>query len=127
MNDINEGGANFIEVLKAISPDELKRKQEAIAKIAPRLQYSVVPERIKEGDTWISPFKDAGDVVIEKILDRQTVHPIQGYPDDELLRQHEEQKKIMEFHEDYSALKGIIIIITIIVINNNINRYKCKK
>jgi hypothetical protein len=39
-------------------------------------------------------------------LDRQTVHPINGYPDAELLQQHEEQKKIMEFHEDYAALKG---------------------
>ena len=28
MNDINEGGANFIEVLKSISPDQLLKKQE---------------------------------------------------------------------------------------------------
>jgi len=30
MNDINEGGANFIEVLKSISPEELRKKQEVI-------------------------------------------------------------------------------------------------
>lgn len=42
MSDINDGKANFIELLNSISPQELLRKQKAIEKLAPTLQYSVV-------------------------------------------------------------------------------------
>ena len=41
---IQESGVNFLEVLRSIPPAELLRKQRAIARIAPRLQYSVVSE-----------------------------------------------------------------------------------
>lgn len=48
MKDINENNINFIDVLKAIPPDELKRKQRAIASIAPRLQFAVLPQRFAD-------------------------------------------------------------------------------
>ena len=83
--------------------------QLSIEKIAPTLQYSVIPKSIgnlDSGKIWKSPFKDAADVIIEKILDRQTVHPINGWSNEELLRQHHEQKEIMEYHEDFAALRG---------------------
>lgn len=39
---IQELGVNFLDVLKKISPEDLFRKQRAIALIASRLQYSNV-------------------------------------------------------------------------------------
>jgi hypothetical protein len=42
MTKINKEGINFLDILRAISPDELRKKQKAIAEIAPSLQYSVV-------------------------------------------------------------------------------------
>lgn len=39
---IVERGVNFLDVLQAIPPEELRRKQLAIERIAPCLQYGVV-------------------------------------------------------------------------------------
>lgn len=39
---IMEENANFLDILKAIPAEELRAKQKAIERIAPRLQYSVV-------------------------------------------------------------------------------------
>jgi len=39
---VQELGVNFLDVLKKISPEDLLRKQQAIALIASRLQYSNV-------------------------------------------------------------------------------------
>ncbi len=55
---------------------------------------------------WKPPFRDAADVIIDKILDRQTVEPLHGFKDDELLAQVEEQNRIMDEHEDYAALRS---------------------
>jgi hypothetical protein len=97
MRDINENGVNFLNVLRAIPRSVLREKQAYIAKLAPSLQYSVVPKRIYDAYdvsqhdvqtvTWAPPFRDAVDVIIEKILDPHTVHPIQGFTDAELLAQ----------------------------------------
>eukprot|EP01035_Chromulina_nebulosa_P020816 gene20816-26984_t len=109
MKDINDNGINFIDVLNAIPKLELIKKQQAIAKLAPTLQYSVVPKRIGNGSdcqTWRPPFRDAVDIIIEKILDPKTVEPIDGFSDVELLHQHEKQNDIMDNHEDYAALRS---------------------
>jgi hypothetical protein len=48
--------------------------QRAIEVIAPTLQYSVIPSYIgngSDGTVWRSPFRDANDVIIERILDRK--------------------------------------------------------
>lgn len=39
---VQEAGVNYLETLRSITPAELLRKQRAIERIAPRLQYSVV-------------------------------------------------------------------------------------
>jgi hypothetical protein len=39
---IMEEGANFVDILKAMSEEDILKKQLAIEQIAPRLQYAVV-------------------------------------------------------------------------------------
>lgn len=56
---------------------------------------------------WKPPFRDAADVVIEKILDRNTIEPINGFTDEQLLALVNKQNEIMDTHEDYAALRGI--------------------
>jgi hypothetical protein len=50
--------------------------------------------------------RDAVDIIIEKILDRNTIAPLQGFTNEELLRQVELQNSIMDNHEDYAALRS---------------------
>lgn len=76
---------NFMDILAGIPTSVIRQKQSAIEKIAPRLQYSVVPSRLGVYDylrtrsvisndpsievvTWSPPFKDAVDVFVENIL-----------------------------------------------------------
>lgn len=54
---------------------------------------------------WKSPFRDAADIIIERILDPKTVEPLTGFSDEELYRQHEVQNEIMESHDDYASLR----------------------
>ena len=105
---------NFISILKNITTQEILQKQAAIREIAPRLQYSIVPEYIGNGTnaqgqptglTWTPPFMDAQQVIIERILDTSTIEPIEGFSDSQLLAQHEKQNYIMDTHEDYAALR----------------------
>ena len=109
--DVIDNGANVIEILKSKSPEEINAKQDAIEKIAPRLQYSVVPEGYggvgnpgPRGSVWGPPTPDAADVIIEKILDRRTVEPVGGFSDAELEKQKQQQKEIMTTHPDYIGL-----------------------
>jgi len=111
LKSINSGGANFITILKALSPEEVAQKQAAIRKIAPTLQYSVTPDSAGDGKEkgskpWESPFRDAADVIISRILDTKTIEPIQGYTDQDLMAQHDKQNEIMDTHEDYEALRS---------------------
>ncbi len=109
--EVIDKGTNVIEILKSKSADEIKAKQDAIEKIAPRLQYSVVPEGYggvgnpgSRGSVWGPPTPDAADTIIEKILDRKTVEPIGGFTDLELETQKQQQKEIMATHPDYIGL-----------------------
>lgn len=122
---IMEENANFLDILKAITPEELLKKQLAIERIASRLQYSLVcfrtfilpiimlifvifkvPERINgdRGDVWDSPVRDAADVIIEKILDRKTIEPLNGFGEQDLIQQKCMQNDIMQNHADYAGL-----------------------
>jgi len=58
---------NIIDILKAIPKEEVLAKQRAIEQIAPRLQYSYPPESAK---VWTPPFKDALQVLLDKLFDR---------------------------------------------------------
>eukprot|EP01041_Mallomonas_annulata_P004876 gene4876-9723_t len=110
---INNNNENFINILKSYTPEDILKKQMFIEKYAPKLQYSIIPKHITNEQNknpnkdliWAPPFEDASDVIINKILDRKTVEPITGYSDEELLRQHMQQKEIMNKHEDFSALR----------------------
>ncbi len=103
---ILEQGANFLEILKAITPEEQKKRQLMIERIASRLQYSVVPSHINatNGDVWDSPVYDAADVIIEKLLDRKTIEPMEGFSEQDLLQQKCLQNDIMQNHADYAGL-----------------------
>ena len=107
MSKINSDGANFIQILKAIPPAELARKQAAVRRLAPSLQYSIVPDRVREdlGHVWAPPFRDAADVVIEHVLDPRTIEPVQGYSDEQLKRLNLEQKLLSQTHEDYASMR----------------------
>jgi hypothetical protein len=108
MSAINVDNVNFLEVLRKVSPEEVAEKQQLIREIAPSLQYSIVPENIgngSDGRTWKPPFKDAQEVIIQKILDRNTVEPIQGFSDEQILEMLEKQNYIMSTSEDYAALR----------------------
>lgn len=56
---------------------------------------------------WNPPFKDAADIIIDKILDRKTIDPVDGFSNEELMTQHDMQNEIMDKHEDYAALRAV--------------------
>ncbi len=108
MSAINVENVNFLEVLRKVSKEEIAEKQTLIRQLAPSLQYSIVPESVgngSDGRTWKPPFRDAQEVIIEKILDRNTVEPIAGFSDEKILEMLEKQNYIMSTSEDYAALR----------------------
>ena len=44
MQAINVDNANFLDILRNISKEEVEKKQKLIRELAPSLQYSIVPE-----------------------------------------------------------------------------------
>ena len=110
MLNIINGTTNFLDILRSISAQEIIEKQRYIAEIAPRLQYAVVPKHINlNKDHWSPPVPDAADIIINKILDKETIEPILGYSDKEILLQHEEQKYMLTNHPDYGAMASTVI------------------
>ena len=111
MKQINEGHVNFMQVLRNISHHDIREKQKLIERLAPRLQYSIVPDSSScvSNDTctqiWDPPFVDAQEVIIRNVLNQKTIEPINGFTDEELLEQHDRQNYIMSTHEDYAALR----------------------
>lgn len=94
-----EKGVNAISFLKNISATEIKRKQDKIEAVAPRLQYSIVPDGYGgvglRGKVWGPPVPDASDVIINKILDPSTIEPLSGFSEEQLQQQKNLQKEIM--------------------------------
>jgi hypothetical protein len=64
MKDINDNGVNFMTILKSLTPQQIFEKQKHIARIAPTLQYSIIPPRIAE-----QPGAKPGDYTGNKGLD----------------------------------------------------------
>jgi hypothetical protein len=56
-----------------------------------------------DGRTWSSPFRDAVDVITEKLLDRRTIEPVEGFSEEDLIRQKCMQNDIMQNHADYTG------------------------
>jgi len=96
MFDIVTRGVDHVAILAGIPAHIIARKQRKIREIAPRLQYSMVPQRLLSGlggdgirrsvlsndddatsDTWSPPFRDAADVIVDKITDPVTAQPTQ--------------------------------------------------
>jgi xyloglucan galactosyltransferase MUR3 len=103
-NEILQGQSSFMDRLLAISDQELRLKQEAIARIAPRLQYSVVPPQWRDstqGLSWAPPERDATDVIIERILDRRTIEPVAGYTAEQIQKMQTAQNVLMTTDPDY--------------------------
>ena len=65
---------DFMSFLTSLSPRVIERKQQAIAELAPRLQYSMPPlellANISDETTWDPPFEDAVDVLLNGFAER---------------------------------------------------------
>jgi hypothetical protein len=62
--------------------------------------------RRRKGDplmTWSPPFPDAVQVVIDKIVDPQTVEPRDGFSDEALFIQKKRQMFLMRNDEEYTG------------------------
>ena len=72
--DVRSGQLDFMTVLLGISSDVIKMKQEALAMIAPRIQYAMPPpeyliDRYDE-TIWDPPFKDGVELTIDGLFKR---------------------------------------------------------
>jgi hypothetical protein len=63
-----------MKVLNGISPDIIKKKQAAIAIIAPKIHYSIPPVQYlynrSDETLWDPPFKDAADLTLDGMFER---------------------------------------------------------
>lgn len=82
---VRNGKLNFMSVLLSIPPEVIRLKQEALARVAPRVQYAVPPieNLLNRSNTtvWDPPFKDGAEIAlngfiarIEKILKNETTN-----------------------------------------------------
>lgn len=117
IKNITEQGQNFMHIIKSIPLRVLRAKQSAIERVAPNLQYSVVPKafavtgpkapppRAMDGrSTWDPLVPDAVDVIIRRLLDPVTIFPSAGLTDDELAWLNCLQNALTLRHPDYAGL-----------------------
>ena len=71
---IRSGKLDFMSVLLSISPEVIKKKQEVLAVIAPRVQYAMPPPEALadkyENKTWDPPFKDGVELALDGMFKR---------------------------------------------------------
>jgi hypothetical protein len=71
---VRNGKSDIMQILKSITPEVVRKKQEAIALIAPRLQYSVPPlhllQNISDETPWDPPFPDGVDATLDGLFER---------------------------------------------------------
>ena len=71
---VRSGKVDFMSVLLAISPEVIRKKQEVLATIAPRVQYAMPPpERLADrydNSTWDPPFKDGVELTLDGMFAR---------------------------------------------------------
>jgi len=64
-----DGKVDMMKILSGISEDVIKKKQAAIEKLAPKLQYSIPPiatlHNISDATVWDPPFKDAAEMALD--------------------------------------------------------------
>ena len=68
------GQANIMDILNKIPDDTIRKKQAAIAVLAPSLQYSIPPMSLLDNKStslrWSPPFHDGVDRVIDGLFAR---------------------------------------------------------
>ena len=114
--DVIDEKINFMTVLEQLPPDVVMQKQAAVARLAPKLQYTVVPqafvpEKGAGNDPnkrlyWKPPFKDATDIIIDRILDADTIEPIGGLTDEKIKEMQKQQYHIMGTNPDYMGMSS---------------------
>lgn len=71
---VRAGKLNFMKVLLDIKPEVIRRKQEAIARVAPRIQYAIPPieylQNISDTTRWDPPFPDGVDALLQGLFHR---------------------------------------------------------
>ena len=72
--DVVSGKINVMQVLRSIKPEVVRKKQQLLELLAPRIQYAIPPPKMLENRSdatpWDPPFKDAVDVALEGMFDR---------------------------------------------------------
>ena len=73
-NSVRTGQLDFMSVLLAISPEVIRKKQEVLAVIAPRVQYAMPPPEYLfdkyDNTTWDPPFKDGVELTLDGMFKR---------------------------------------------------------
>lgn len=71
---VRTGKIKFMDILLKISPEVIRKKQDAIARLAPRIQYSIPPlqylSNISDATTWDPPFPDGVDMLVSGLFER---------------------------------------------------------
>jgi hypothetical protein len=80
---VRAGRFNFMDALRKIPKDVIAKKQAAIAKAAPRMQYAVPPMHLMQdrfdNTTWDPPFHDGVDVALDGMFER-AANMVRGNP-----------------------------------------------
>ncbi len=78
---VRAGKLDFMQVLLNIPSDIIKLKQEALARVAPRVQYAMPPLKLLEDPAdetpWDPPFPDGVDIILDGLFER-TAHIIRN-------------------------------------------------
>jgi hypothetical protein len=114
--DVIDEKVNFMSVLEALPAAEVLRKQAAVARLAPKLQYTVVPSAFEPPKgagndpahrlLWHPPFTDATDVIIDRILDPKTIEPTTGLTDERIREMQKLQSDVMARDPDYMGMSS---------------------
>jgi hypothetical protein len=71
---VRSGKLDFMSVLLAISPEVIRKKQEVLAVVAPRVQYAMPPPELlrdrRDNTTWDPPFKDGVELTLDGMFTR---------------------------------------------------------
>lgn len=71
---VRSGKIDFMTILQSISPEVIRKKQHALAELAPRVQYAVPKiEWLKnkyDETKWDPPFHDAAEIAIDGFFER---------------------------------------------------------
>jgi hypothetical protein len=71
---VKSGKLDFMSVLLAISPEVVRKKQQALALLAPRVQYAMPPVELLQdrfdSTPWEPPFEDGVEITINGLFER---------------------------------------------------------